>query len=75
MLRQNHGFLQRIALHGNKLTKISDNSNNVHLSAVRFICSPYLASKLSSCFAQTDNDKMQATNESYALDMNITAIL
>ena len=29
-----------------KLTKMSDNSNNVHFSGIRFICSPYLAIKL-----------------------------
>ena len=28
-----------------KLTKMSDNSNNVHFSGVRFICSPYLVIK------------------------------
>ena len=31
------GFLQRIALCLSKLTKMSDNSNNVHFSGVRFI--------------------------------------
>ena len=36
------------AMHPTKLKqthKISDNSNNVHFSGVRFICSPYLAIK------------------------------
>ena len=31
------GFLQRIALCQSKFTKMSDNSNNVHFSGVRFI--------------------------------------
>ena len=38
-------FLQSILLSWSKLTKMSDNSNNVHFSGVRFICSPYLAIK------------------------------
>ena len=29
----------------NKLTKMSDNTNNVHFPGIRFICSPYLAIK------------------------------
>ena len=44
---------------------MNDNSNNVHFSGVRFICSPYL----------TDNGQMRAANESYALKMNIIVIL
>ena len=47
-----------------KLTKMSDNSNNVHFSGVRFIC-----------FARADNGKMRAANLSYALKMNIIVIL
>ena len=31
------GFLQHISLHRSKLTKINDNSNNVHFSGIRFI--------------------------------------
>ena len=38
-------FLQCILLSWSNLTKMSDNSNNVHFSGVRFICSPYLAIK------------------------------
>ena len=41
--------------------QMSDNSNNVHFSGVRFICGPYLAIK--SAIASLCNDKMQATNE------------
>ena len=41
-----HSFLQCILLSWSELTKMSDNSNNVHFSGVRFICSPYLAIKL-----------------------------
>ena len=48
--------LKCIVLSWSKPTKISDNSNNVHFSDVRFICSPYLAFK-------ADNDKMRAANE------------
>ena len=47
-----------------KLTKMSDNSINLHFSGVRFIC-----------FARADNGKMRAENESYALKMNIIIIL
>ena len=42
---------------------MSDNSNNVHFSGVRFIC-----------FARAHNGKMRAANESYALKMNIIVI-
>ena len=49
---------------------MSDNSNNVHFSGVRFICSPYLAIKS----ALADNRKMRAANECYALKMNIIVI-
>ena len=57
------GFLQRIAL---CLTKMSDNNNNVHFSGVRFIWRPY--------FANVNNDKMRAANESNVLKMNIIVI-
>ena len=50
---------------------MSDNSNNAHFSGVRFICSPYLATK--SALASQDG-KMRAANESYALKMNIIVI-
>ena len=46
---------------------MSDNSNNVHFSGVRFICSP--------CFARANTDKIRATNEFYALKMNIIVIV
>ena len=45
MYSQNHSFSQCILLSWSKLTKMSDNSNNVHFSSVRLICSPYLAIK------------------------------
>ena len=54
---------------------MSDNSNNVHSVGVRFICSPCLAIKSALAFARTDNGKMRAANESYALKMNIIIIL
>ena len=54
---------------------MSDDSNNVHFSGVRFICSPYLAIKSALAFARADNGKMRAANESYALKMNIIVIL
>ena len=54
---------------------MSDNINNVHFLGVRFISSPYLSLKIGPCFAQADNGKMRATNESYALKMNIIVIL
>ena len=47
---------------------MSDNSNNVHFSGVRLICSPYLAIK------SGNNGKMWAANESYTLKMNIIVI-
>ena len=47
---------------------MSDNSNNVHFSGIRFICSPYLAIK-------SNNGKMWAANESYALKMNIIVMI
>ena len=43
---------------------MSDNSNNVNFSGVRFIFSP-----------RADNDKMRAANESYTLKMNIIVTL
>ena len=52
---------------------MSDNSNNVHFSGIRFICSPYLA--IGPCFARADNGRMRAANESYTLKMNIIVIL
>ena len=53
------GFLQCIAL---CLTKMSDNNNNnVHFSGIRFIWRPY--------FANVNNDKMRAANESNILKM------
>ena len=42
---------------------MSDNSNIVHFSDVRFIRLPH--------FASVSNDKMLAANEFYALKMNI----
>ena len=51
---------------------MSDNSNNVHFSGVRFICSPYLAIK--SALASLAI-KSALANESYALKMNIIVIL
>ena len=60
------GFLQRIALCLSKLTKMSDNGDNAHFSGLRSIWRPY--------FANVNNDKMRAANESYALKMNIIVI-
>ena len=45
---------------------MSDNSNNVHSSGVTLIWRVY--------FANVNNDKMRAANESYALKMNIIVI-
>ena len=53
---------------------MSDNSNNVHFSGLRFICSPYLAITLPH-FARADNGRMRAANESYTLEMNIIVII
>ena len=53
---------------------MSDNSNNVHFSDIRFICSPYLTIKIRHCFARADNGKVRAANESNALKMNIIVI-
>ena len=36
---------QCITLSWSKFTKVSDDSNNVHFSGVRFLCSPFLAIK------------------------------
>ena len=44
-IQLNNTFLQCIALSSRKLTKISANSNNVHFSGVRFICSHCLTIK------------------------------
>ena len=41
----NNDFLRCIALSWSKLTKMSDNSNNVRSSGVRFFRSPYLVIK------------------------------
>ena len=54
---------------------MSDNSNNVHFSGVRFICSPYLAIKSALASLGPIMGKMRAANESYALKMNIIVIL
>ena len=53
---------------------MSNNSNNVHFEGERLICSPYLIIIVPG-FAQADNDKIRATNESSALKMNIIVIL
>ena len=53
---------------------MSNNSNNVHFSDERLICNPYVII-LVPRFAQADNDKIQAANESSALKMNIIVIL
>ena len=45
----------------------SNNSNNVHFSSVRFICSPYFV-------VPADNDKTRTANE-FRLKMNIIAML
>ena len=49
---------------------MSDNGNNVHFSGVRFICS-----HLIPWFARADNDKMLASDESYARKINILVII
>ena len=49
---------------------MSNNSNNVHFSGERLICSPYLTIIVPR-FALVDNDKTRAANESSALKMNI----
>ena len=54
---------------------MSDNSNNVHFSGVRFICSPYLAIKLALASLGLIMARCGAANESYALKMNIIGIL
>ena len=61
------GFLQHISLRRSKLTKTNDNSNNVHFSGIRFIWRPY--------FANVNNDKMRATNESYVKMIKMNAIV
>ena len=53
---------------------MSNNSNNVHFSGERLICSPYLTIIVPR-FARADNDKIRAANESSALKMNILVIL
>ena len=59
----------------NKLTKMSDNSNNVHFSGVRFICSPYLAIKSALASLGPIMARCGPANESYSLKMNIIVIL
>ena len=48
---------------------MSDNTDNVHFSDVRFICSPYLAIKWLIHY-----DKMRAANEFFAVK-NIIVII
>ena len=48
---------------------MSDNSNYVHFFGRKVHLQPL------SCLAWADNDKMRATNESYALKTNIIVIL
>ena len=54
---------------------MSDNSNNVHFSGVRFICSPNLAIKSALASLGPIMARCGAANESYALKMNIIVIV
>ena len=54
---------------------MSDNSNNVHFSGVRCICSPYLAIKSALASLGPIIARCRAANEFYALKMNLIVIL
>ena len=54
---------------------MSDNSNNVRFSGLKFICSPYLAIKSALASLGPISGKIRAANEYYALKMNIIVIL